>query len=206
MEEVYNDGSAKHGKKLRVITAINLALLQQFVGINSVIAYGVEIVAKSMPSLSNIIPVVLNLEGVLASFVASLLLARLGRKIILQAGTLVAALSIMAVGIGFMVKSSNEPLSNALVIIGLVVFMANFGLSLGPVVWLYIAEIVEPEIIPYSTLVNWTATTIVIVTFPILSKVFGSPVPLFFFFAVWSSLSLVVNRKLLIETKGKSEK
>lgn len=206
MEEVPSDDRTKHGKKLRVVTAIHLALLQQFVGINSVIAYGVEIVAKAMPSLSNIIPVILNLEGVLASFVASLLLARLGRKIILQAGTLVSALSIMAVGIGFMVKESNGPLSNALVIIGLVVFMANFGLSLGPVVWLYIAEIVEPEIIPYSTLVNWTATTIVIVTFPILSKVFGSPVPLFFFFAVWSSISLVVNRKLLIETKGKSEK
>ncbi len=97
-----------------------------------------------MPSLSNLIPVILNLEGVVASFIASLLLAKLGRRIILQAGTFVSALSILAVGIGFMIKSSNEPLSNAFVIIGLVIFMANFGLSLGPVVWLYIAEIVEP--------------------------------------------------------------
>lgn len=72
--------------------------------------------------------------------------------------------------------------------------------------WLYIAETVEPEIIPFSTLANWAAASIVIIAFPILSHAFGTSVPLFLFFAVWSIVSLFVNKKLLIETKGKTEK
>ena len=84
--------------------------------------------------------------------------------------------------------------------------MGNFGVSLGPVVWLYIPEIVEPEIIPFSTLANWTAASVVVITFPILSKAFGTPVPLFIFFAVWSYTSVWVNRRWLVETQNKNEK
>lgn len=51
----------RKGKKLRAITAIHLAILQQFVGINSVVAYGVDIVARILPSMAKIIPALLNL-------------------------------------------------------------------------------------------------------------------------------------------------
>lgn len=203
--ESTSEKKIKRGRKFRIVTALHLAILQQFVGINSIVAYGVQIVAQAIPSLGNVIPVVLNFESVLASFIASILLAKLGRKIILQAGTLMAAVTTSMVAIGFLVQSDNLSASNGLIISGLVIYMANFGLSLGPVVWLYIAEIVEPEIVPFSTLANWTAASVVIITFPILSKAFGTPVPLFFFFSVWSAVSLLANYKLLIETKGKTE-
>lgn len=49
------------GKKIRVIFAIHLAVLQQFVGINCVVSYGVDIVAQIIPSIAKIIPVILNL-------------------------------------------------------------------------------------------------------------------------------------------------
>ena len=39
--ELQNEGNAAFGRKLRIITAIHLAILQQFVGINAVVAYGV---------------------------------------------------------------------------------------------------------------------------------------------------------------------
>lgn len=127
---------------MRVIAAIHLAVLQQFVGINSVVAYGVDIIARILPSLAKVIPVILNLESVVASIISSFLLARLGRKIILQAGTFMASISLLMVAIGFLVQPDSTNASNGLIITGLVIFMANFGLSLGPVVWLYIAEIV----------------------------------------------------------------
>ena len=50
------------------------------------------------------------------------------------------------------------------------------------------------------------AASVVVITFPILNKAFGSPIPLFIFFAAWSYVSLLVNKKWLIETKGKTEK
>lgn len=142
--ESTSEKKLKRGRNFRIVTALHLAILQQFVGINSIVAYGVQIVAQAIPSLGNVIPVVLNFESVLASFIASILLAKLGRKIILQAGTLMATVTTSMVAIGFLVQSDNLSASNGLVISGLVIYMANFGLSLGPVVWLYIAEIVEP--------------------------------------------------------------
>lgn len=64
----------------------------------------------------------------------------MGRKTILQAGTGVATLSLIMIGIGFFLKDPEGTglLYKILIIGGLVVFMANFGLSLGPIVWLYI--------------------------------------------------------------------
>ena len=54
-----------------------------------------------------------------------------------------AILSLILICFGFLVDSLTE-ITQGLIIAGLVIFMANFGLSLGPIVWLYIPEIVEP--------------------------------------------------------------
>lgn len=93
------------------------------------------------PDQKNLVPVILNLEQTLTCLVTSYLLTRLGRKTILQGGTLVAVISLLLIGIGFFVRDSAESAGNVMVIGGLVIFMADFGLSLGPVVWLYIPEI-----------------------------------------------------------------
>jgi len=98
----------------------------------------------------------------------SYLLSRIGRKVILQYGTFVGGVSNAIVAIGFFIKDSNDGLGSGLILFGLVVFMANFGLSLGPVVWLYIPEIVQPSIVPYSTLVNWGGASLVMLLFPII--------------------------------------
>ena len=93
-----------------------------------------------------------------------------------------------------------------MILIGLVVFMADFGLSLGPVVWLYIPEILEPDLIPFSTGANWGAATLITILFPILKSAFGTPAPLFLFYAAYCLLGFLFSQKYVIETKGKSEK
>jgi len=56
-----------------------------------------------------------------------------------------------------------------MIVVGLFLFMGIFGVSLGPVVWLYIPEIVAPKIVPYSTMVNWVSASSVIILFPIIT-------------------------------------
>lgn len=161
---------------LRFAVAIHLAMLQQFVGINAVVIYGTEIAKSALSAkFAPLIPVVLNLEQTLASLITSYLLTRLGRKIILQAGTLIAAICLLLIGIGFIVKGSDDitPAVSVLVLGGLVIYMANFGLSLGPVVWLYIPEILEPDLIPFSTGANWAVASLITILFPILKTKFG---------------------------------
>jgi hypothetical protein len=94
------------------------------------------------------------------------------------------------------------------VLVGLFLFMAVFGLSFGPLVWLYIPEIVPASIIPYSTTTNWVTASMVIILFPIVTADFlnGNPGVLFLFFTVWSFGSFVANSYLVIETKDKTDK
>ena len=51
----------KRGKSIRIKIAIHLAILQQMVGINSVISYGAEIAQQVIPSLKTAIPSLLNI-------------------------------------------------------------------------------------------------------------------------------------------------
>ena len=127
------------------------------------------------------------------------MLSKFGRKTLLQLGTIVFVISNVIISIGFMINSN---VGNAFVIIGLVIFMANFGLTLGPVVWLCIPEIIEPDRVPIAVGSNWGSTSIIIFLFPILSSSIGQW-PLFMFFAGWCTVSFFVTQKFFIETKGK---
>jgi MFS family permease len=111
---------------------------------------------------------IINLEQCLAPLVISYLLSKVGRKSILQVGTIFGAITTGIIGVGFFIKDSNTDVGNILILLGLVFFMANFGLSLGPVVWLYIPEIVQPNIVPFSTGINWTGAALVMLLFPII--------------------------------------
>lgn len=107
-------------------------------------------------------------------------------------------------------KPKDETIDTAatvLIVTGLVSYMANFGLTIGPVSWLYIPEVVQPFFIPYATLANWIGASITMILFPILKDVLQdkNPAPLFLFFALWALFSYVVNLKFMIETKGKTE-
>jgi hypothetical protein len=123
-------------------------------------------------------------------------------------GTVFGAITTALIGIGFLIRDSNEDAGNIMILLGLVLFMANFGLSLGPVVWLYIPEVVQPSIIPFSTGINWAGAALVMLLFPIIKKELPNENPsyLFFFFSIWCVVSFVINAKYTIETKGKTEK
>ena len=78
--------------------------------------------------------------------------------------------------------------------------MANFGLSLGPIVWLYIPEIVQPNFIPFTTAINWTGASLTVILFPIIKDALPNqnPAPLFLFFAAWTFISFFVNIKFVV--------
>lgn len=170
------------------------------------VIYGTAIANEILPDLANVIPVILNLEQTLACLVTSYLLMKLGRKQILQAGTFVGVISLVMIGIGFFIQDSSKTFSNVLILGGLFVFMANFGLSLGPIVWLYIPEILEPSRISISTMANWASASLITILFPIIKDALGTSAYLFLFYAVYCTVGFFINQKYVIETKGKTEK
>lgn len=125
----------------------------------------------------------------------------------MQAGTFVLTVMLTFITVGFFILDKAYTPATVLIIVGLIVYMFTFGATLGSVIWLYIAEICEPSYTILATAITWIFAVIVIVLFPILKKQMPneSPAFLFLFFLLWTALSFIVNHKVLIETKGKTE-
>lgn len=126
-------------------------------------------------------------------------------------GTLVGIFALLLVGTGFALKKGEDVdmQSTVLIIGGLIIFMGNFGLSLGPVVWLYIPEVLEPSRVPISTAFNWASSSLIVITFPILNNILKKdnherPQFLFFGYAILSTIGFFITQKYAIETKGKT--
>ena len=128
--------------KIPILIAIYLSCIQKLSGINAISIYGGDIVSKTASkTLSDLIPSILNFEQVLGNIFAGLLLIKLGRKTILQFGLLSVTISNLLASIGFglqYMSEYNSTVSLVFILIGLIIFMMTFSLSLGPIIWLYI--------------------------------------------------------------------
>lgn len=199
--------TSSKSKKLCIFVAVHLAVLQQMCGVNVVVLYGGGIINKAVQNdvVSKWLQLVLIATQFLACLGTSFVLKKIGRKSLLQLGTGISFIVLTIIGVAFVVMDSNTA-QQILVIVSLYVFMISFGFTLGPVVWLYIPEIVPATIVPYTTLSNWAGASITIILFPILGTAIGNNGYLFFIFSVWCLISLGVNHKYVIETMGKTER
>jgi hypothetical protein len=193
--------------KISMIVAVHLAVLQQFCGVNVVVLYGGQIIDKAVnnPSMSKLMQIFLISTQFIACVGTSFILAKLGRKTLLQIGTAISTVVLMVIGIAFLALEDNSKPQQYIVITSLYIFMTSFGFTLGPVVWLYIPEIVPANVVPYTTLANWAGASITVILFPIIGKHLRNGT-LFFFFAGWCLLSLVFNHKYVVETRNKTDK
>ena len=155
-------------------------------------------------------PSIINFEQVIGTFITGFLLIKFGRKTILQFGTLAAGIGNVLVFIGFLIngqaKDGESSSGQPFILLGLFLYMGVFGISLGPIVWLYIPEIVQPKIVPFSTATNWISASLVIILFPIMTEhlLNKNPATLFAIFAVWCIVSFVLHIRYVVETKDKS--
>ena len=80
--------------------------------------------------------------------------------------------------------------------------MIFYGLTVGPVVWLYVPEIIPAKIVPVATFMNWFGCSICIIITPVITDAVGSPYPVFFIFGGISMILFAFNVNWLVETKG----
>ena len=153
-----------------LILGLSLAILQQLVGINTVIYYAPTILKYAGVTTSSAVTqtVFIGATNVLFTIVAVMLLDKLGRRFFLIAGTALCALSLAALAIFFGSKSLQQS-SGWIALVALMVYIAGFAAGLGPVFWLMISEIfplrVRPPAMSVSTVGNWGANFIVSFTF-----------------------------------------
>jgi sugar porter (SP) family MFS transporter len=194
--------------KAALVVGVGLAILQQVTGINTVIYYAptiVEFTGVNSSAGSILAAVGVGVINVAFTILALRLLDRAGRRTLLMIGVSGMVISLFALGAAFTGNSSST-FASVVAIGSLMVYVASFAISLGPIFWLLNAEIyplsVRSKAAGVGTMANWTFNFIVSLTFLLLIEALGKS-GAFWFYGAIGILTLIFCWKLVPETKGK---
>jgi FtsH-binding integral membrane protein len=116
-----------------------LQLFQQLSGINVIVLYGGELAEGFLPSLKTYLPMLLNGEKLIVSIVGAFLLVRFGRREMMLSGLFILVVTCVGLFIGFQFHEESSSWSNILIMTCFFLYIISFVMTLGPIVWLYIA-------------------------------------------------------------------
>jgi MFS transporter, SP family, galactose:H+ symporter len=210
---------APHWRKPLMVASL-LAVLQQLTGINAIIYYADTIFAAAgfNDPTSQTMATLWAVGGVnvVATLVAVAYVDRFGRKPLLLIGSSGMFIGLLVVAGSFFelrkvtssIQSHHVPTeAGLLALVGLVVFIASFAFSLGPVVWTVINEVFPAHVrgrgVAFATAVNWLAAWVVAQTFLSLVSAISTE-GTFLLFAGFCVVTFVYVRWFVPETKGKT--
>ena len=186
-----------------VLIGMSLAILSQFSGINAIIYYGPRILESAGFGVGGSLggQVVIGVVNVLFTLIAIWKIDRIGRKVLLIAGCVGMIIAHLAIGTVFYTGQTGGPL----LMIFILVFIAFFAFSYGPVIWTLLSEIypnaVRGRAMSIATLTLWVGTFIIGQTVPwMLDNL--RPYGTFWLFSVMLLPAIWITWKLVPETKG----
>ena len=196
-----------------VWVGIGLAVFQQLVGINVVFYYGAVLWQAVGFSEADalLINVISGAVSICACIVTILLVDKIGRKPLLQWGSVG-----MAVALGLMVVAfiNADVAANGDLLVGewgpLALLSANayvfiFNMSWGPVMWVMLGEMFPNQLrgsgLAVSGFFQWTANFAITMSFPILLATIGLA-GAYGFYALSAALSALFIFVYVYETKG----
>ncbi|MEM8619302.1 MAG: sugar porter family MFS transporter [Actinomycetota bacterium] len=202
------------GARRALIVAVGLALFQQITGINSIIYYSNQILAdagfNTASSQAGASLVSVGCVNVAATFIAFAFVDRLGRRPLLMAGMAGMLLGLVGLSITFLFEAqpdNTNTIVGSLSVIWMVVYIASFAFSLGPVVWTIISEVFPNHIrakgMSLATAVNWGSAFLLTLVFPDLSAWLGNSAT-FAIMAVLTFIAMAWTWANVPETKGRS--
>ena len=195
-----------------VIIGTVLSALQQFTGINAVLYYGADIFEKALGiGQEDILAQQIILAGVNFgfTFIAMFTVDKWGRKPLIITGCIGMAVGFSMLGISLMMDQVG-----LVSLLGILVFIGSFAMSMGPIVWVVLAEMFPNNIrsvaMSIAVAAQWVCNYLVSQSFPIVvdseanrSMLWNGSLPYFIFiafivFIIWFTI------KFIPETKGKS--
>ena len=203
-----------------LVIGVGLAVFQQITGINAIIYYADKIFAAagfaSAAEQTAATTWAVGAVNVLATLIAIAFVDKLGRRPLLLAGLVGMGTSLLVVGWCFRTLddvshtsagSGTPSAAGIFTLVALVVFIASFAFSLGPVVWTVINEIFPRDVrgraVSVATAVNWGSAWLVSQFFLSLTKSIGESAT-FWLFAFFCGVSFVWILKVVPETKNRT--
>ena len=195
-----------------IIIGVVFSMLQQFTGINAVLYYGSDIFEKSLGYGKDDVlqqQVLLAFINLVFTLVAMFTIDKLGRKKLVSIGCIG-----MLTGFLFLAISLQIDQIGLISLIGVLIFIASFAMSMGPVVWVVLSEMYPNNIrsiaMSVAVAAQWAANYMVSQSFPIItesqineSEFWNGSLPyyIFIFFIIFI---LFFTNKMIPETKNKS--
>ena len=145
----------------------------------------------------------IGIVNVIFTFVAIFTVDKWGRKPLLFTGIIGAVVSLICIGSLFALGVTHGPA----ILIFILIFIACFAFSFGPVCWVVVGEIfpngIRGKAMSLATLSLWIGNFLVGQLTPFSLENLG-PAMTFFLFALFCSPAIWVTWKLIPETKGRS--
>lgn len=196
--------------RLALLVGMGLSVFQQVTGINAILYYAPEIF-KSFGSDAHASLLETSMLGVINfifTIISMVLVDRKGRKPLLVAGTVGMFVALAVVGF-----AAYHHITSTWLLPFLLLFMASFSISWGPVVWVLLSEIFPNHVrglaLAIAVFIQWVANFAVSQTFPVMTKSdwlnsrFHGAFP-FMLFAVLCLFAFVFVWRLVPETKNRT--
>ena len=201
----------RKGLILALFVGIMLALFQQSTGIVAVLIYSADIFKQALnygPEEALKPQLWVGVVNVLFTLVAIKTIDSWGRKPLLLIGTAGMFVGLMALGLAIYNQHAGM-----ISVVGVMIFVGSFAMSMGPVVWVMLAEIFPNNVrgLAMSIVIGIQCLASALVTngFPILNKShlntqsFNGALP-YFIFALICVLAILFVCLRVPETKGKT--
>ncbi|NRB60556.1 MAG: sugar porter family MFS transporter [Winogradskyella sp.] len=195
-----------------IIIGTILSILQQFTGINAVLYYGADIFEKALGYGQEDVlkqQILLAFINVIFTLVAMYSVDKFGRKPLIYIGCIGMITGFLLLGV-----TLQQQTVGVLSLIGILVFIASFSLSMGPIVWVLLSEMFPNKIrsaaMSIAVAAQWAANYLVSQSFPMVvgsdlnkSSMWNGSLP-YFIFIFFIIIIIVITYKLIPETKGKT--
>ncbi|ADY30909.1 D-xylose transporter XylE [Cellulophaga lytica] len=193
-----------------IIIGVLLSVFQQFVGINVVLYYAPEIF-KSMGSGTDVAllqTIIVGAINLLFTVLAIQTVDKFGRKPLMIIGAVSMAIAMFALGTAFYTTSLG-----VFALVCMLVYVAGFAMSWGPVAWVLLSEIfpnsIRGKALAVAVAAQWIANYFVSWTFPMMDKNSYLVEKFNHGFAYWvyglmGVLAALFVWKFIPETKGKT--
>lgn len=195
-----------------IVIGTTLSVLQQFTGINAVLYYGADIFEKSLGFGKEDVlaqQILLAFINLIFTFIAMFTVDKFGRKPLIYIGSLGMIIGFLLLGVSLQQQSVG-----IVSLLGVLIFIASFALSMGPVVWVLLSEMFPNKIrsVAMSVAVagQWAANYMVSQSFPMVmdsevnNNTFWNGSLPYFIFILFIVVIVVVTYKFIPETKGKT--
>ncbi|TCO09761.1 sugar porter family MFS transporter [Natronoflexus pectinivorans] len=187
-----------------ILIGVVLAAFQQWCGINVIFNYAEEVFTSAGYSVNDMFIniVITGSVNLVFTIVAMGTVDRWGRRKLMLLGSGALALIYMVLGAFYFFGVTGWA-----VLLIVVMAIAVYAMSLAPITWVVLSEIFPNRIrgvaMAVATLSLWTASALLVLTFPFLNSAFGAS-GTFWIYGVICVAGFIYIYRVLPETKGKT--